>query len=943
MSRGPRPFLADPRRALFALVFVFATLAIPSASAAYPPASTYALDATVTPHATSAPNALFGASLAASDGFLAALVNATAAEIFSVSPSGVVQTSSALLVAPDPDDVGDTLSRHGHHFAMADGVVVLGTPAKHLATGGAVAWTHDPTTGEWTGPASLGSSDGVRGGMGYAVATSGGAVIVLGAPDAHSGAGAAHVFTRSSATTTNLWTEARRLADPGGSTAGDAFGAAVAVHQGADGEGNGWIIVAAPGANAGAGAAHAFARLRTAGGDDAHGWVHVQELTPSDASAPGGFGASLALTGRYLLVACDPAPGSTGAGTVAGRGEAYLLARSASADFSAEAPADAATHTPTTDEGRWVLDGVLTPPPAPRGEPAETTSGACAVSAETAAMGSTAAGQGSGGAAHVWRRLTDAANGEKRWRYQTRLTPATSGITTSGYGRRVAIDGGRVFASAADRVGSTTGLAGTGAAYSFAGPPPPPSPPPPSPSPPPSPPPPSPPAPPTAPPPPSPAPPPPTPHSPPPPPPTPPPPPAPPPPAPPPSPPPLPPQPPPQPPPPPNVHSGVVVHLQIRAGFVGSAGIDGATLETVRSALAATLGVNDTDVRVDGVKYNATFELAMVGVDSADWYGTNGNGSASAALATRFAVMTRWPESEVSAGPAPRNFVGRRLRFVGRRLRYAEGGGENDGASRVFAARRLLQLSTPPGTVLPQAPAPPPPRAPTPTFPSPPPVPAAPFPPPAPPPFPSPPPSPPPNPPPSPLVVPVHVLAETADELARLEAAAATLLNPRRVVGDATTPAPPRILAALRPDVDAGVIPAGIIDVFQNVPMNVGARLALRVIWDPSDAASATARLTTGSGLRDALSTRGLDAADAEATTLAPTTSVYAPPSPPMPPEPPPFPPQPPAPPKRDATLIDTSMLAPLAGTFLVVSFAYAVVRMASAKRRKGKVRPGDD
>ena len=62
-----------------------------------------------------------------------------------------------------------------------------------------------------------------------------------------------------------------------------------------------------------------------------------------------------------------------------------------------------------------------------------------------------------------------------------------------------------------------------------------------------------------------------------------------------------------------------------------------------------------------------------------------------------------------------------------------------------------------------------------------------------------------------------------------------------------------------------------------------------------------------------------------------------------MPPEPPPFPPQPPAPPKRDATLIDTSMLAPLAGTFLVVSFAYAVVRMASAKRRKGKVRPGDD
>ena len=193
MSRGPRPFLADPA----ARSSRSRSSSRRSRSRPRPrrttPASTYALDATVTPHATSAPNALFGASLAASDGFLAALVNATAAEIFSVSPSGVVQTSSALLVAPDPDDVGDTLSRHGHHFAMADGVVVLGTPAKHLATGGAVAWTHDPTTGEWTGPASLGSSDGVRGGMGYAVATSGGAVIVLGAPTRAGAGGAARL------------------------------------------------------------------------------------------------------------------------------------------------------------------------------------------------------------------------------------------------------------------------------------------------------------------------------------------------------------------------------------------------------------------------------------------------------------------------------------------------------------------------------------------------------------------------------------------------------------------------------------------------------------------------------------------------------------------------------------------------------------------------------
>ena len=130
------------------------------------------------------------------------------------------------------------------------------------------------------------------------------------------------------------------------------------------------------------------------------------------------------------------------------------------------------------------------------------------------------------------------------------------------------------------------------------------------------------------------------------------------------------------------------MHLQIRAGFVGSGGIDGATLETVRSAVAATLGVNDTDVRVDGVTYNATFELAMVGVDSSDWYGTNGNESASAALATRFAVMTRWPESEVSAGPASRNFVGRRL------LRRAEGRKRRRVSRRRVSRLRVSRLAS---------------------------------------------------------------------------------------------------------------------------------------------------------------------------------------------------------------------------------------------------------
>ena len=151
-------------------------------------------------------------------------------------------------------------------------------------------------------------------------------------------------------------------------------------------------------------------------------------------------------------------------------------------------------------------------------------------------------------------------------------------------------------------------------------------------------------------------------------------------------------------------------------------------------------------------------------------------------------------------------------------------GASRDGASRVFASRvsrRPIAALDAPGD-----------RAPAgagalharrrerrrPTFPAPASTgPAAPFPPPAPPPFRARTPFPAPESTPEPLVVSrAHVLAETADELARLEAAAAALLNPRRVVGDADA-RPAAVLAALRPDVDAGVIPgAGIIDVFQN-------------------------------------------------------------------------------------------------------------------------------
>jgi hypothetical protein len=121
--------------------------------------------------------------------------------------------------------------------------------------------------------------------------------------------------------------------------------------------------------------------------------------------------------------------------------------------------------------------------------------------------------------------------------------------------------------------------------------------------------------------------------------------------------------------------------------------------------------------------------------------------------------------------------------------------------------------------------------------------------------------------------------------------------------------------------------------------VDVGALVRARIRWDPDDVATAESRLTTGDWLYNALTSRGVDAEGLRVELATrPSAKLYAPPNPPTPPSPPAAPPNPPAPPSRDATLIDTSMLAPLAGTFVVVAFGYSAAKMAGAKR-KGKRR----
>ena len=266
-------------------------------------------------------NRAFGAAVHASDGKLFAAVNNTCGELFTTIPTsaGVTPTSSTLCLTESDDIDATQVTDRANQFAFANGVVVIGTPNRDLKKGGADVWRWDNANGI-QGPSALGSGDGRVGHMGTAAATSGGDVIVLGAPKDDSSKGAAYVFVDYDKD--NVWTRVPgRLMDPNGA-AGDEFGGVVAVHNGI-GTGNGWIVVASLKSDSSKGAVHAFAR---AGSPGAYQWFHNQTLTPSPSSgtAPLGYGAGLAITGRYLMISTRPS--AVGGTDVDAWGEVYYMA-----------------------------------------------------------------------------------------------------------------------------------------------------------------------------------------------------------------------------------------------------------------------------------------------------------------------------------------------------------------------------------------------------------------------------------------------------------------------------------------------------------------------------------------------------------------------------------------------------------------------------------------
>ena len=272
-----RDALGSSRRAcLVPVLALFCVLAAPpTAIAQYPAAEAYVAKATVSP---SSADRTYGAAVAADDGRVATLVGLGSVEVthFASADATAADAERATL-ALDDDDVSATGledRRASSILAMRDGLVVLGAPGRGGGAGGARVWRLDtsdtkPNENTWnsTSFVDLGSSDGARNKVGVSAATAGGAVIALGAPSDDKWKGAVYVFLDSDGDGEGdrAFTTAPTKITAPTRAEGDRFGASVEVSHGVVGPGNGWLVVAAPGADAGAGAVFATRACRSRG------------------------------------------------------------------------------------------------------------------------------------------------------------------------------------------------------------------------------------------------------------------------------------------------------------------------------------------------------------------------------------------------------------------------------------------------------------------------------------------------------------------------------------------------------------------------------------------------------------------------------------------------------------------------------------------------------
>jgi choice-of-anchor B domain-containing protein len=196
---------------------------------------------------------------------------------------------AAQLTGPDAsggDGFGNALAASGSLLAVARSAEDGGRGAVYL---------FELRGGEWQRTTRLAAADAAAGdAFGSALAVSGDAVLV-GAAGAAGGAGAAYVFRRGAG---GGWTQESKLMPSDGS-AGDAFGAAVAISGTR-------VVIGAPAQADTRGGAYVFDH-------GAGGWTETARLVARTVGPGDGLGARVALLRDYAVVAAPGRDENTGA------------------------------------------------------------------------------------------------------------------------------------------------------------------------------------------------------------------------------------------------------------------------------------------------------------------------------------------------------------------------------------------------------------------------------------------------------------------------------------------------------------------------------------------------------------------------------------------------------------------------------------------------------
>jgi hypothetical protein len=237
---------------------------------------------------------------------------------------------------------------------------------------------------------------------GAAVAISG-STAVVGSWKHDSTAGTVYIYVKSA----GVWSQQAELTEPGGETAGDYFGDSVAIDKNI-------VVVGAFGRNSGLGEAYVYVRTGST-------WAEGAALTPSNGTASDGFGVSVGVSGNTVVVGANQLNDLTGA--------AYVYAKSG---------------------GTWVQKAELT---ASDGQDNDTFGYPVSISGNLILVG--AQGHNSyTGSAYVF------AKGPGGWQQQAELT-ASDGSFHDNFGIGVSISGTTAL------IGSIGNGNDAGAAYLF--------------------------------------------------------------------------------------------------------------------------------------------------------------------------------------------------------------------------------------------------------------------------------------------------------------------------------------------------------------------------------------------------------------------------------------------------------------------------------------------